>query len=142
MIQEIPTLEILPSAISRVRLDTGCACPNIQAASADGNQGGAGASNVQITFTLPAGVTFVSASIPPASQSPARTWNVSNLAAKSGPSTITVTARVAADVPIPSTLNHSAGVQTSSTELETLNNTQPVATFIQPFLIYLPLVQR
>jgi uncharacterized repeat protein (TIGR01451 family) len=107
-----------------------------------GNQGGAAADNAQVTFTLPAGVTFVSASEPPTSQSPQLTWNVGALLPKTGPNTITVTARVAVDVPIPSTLNHTVGAQTTSAELETLNNTQTVTTTVQPFMIYLPLVRR
>ncbi|MGQ0603650.1 MAG: DUF11 domain-containing protein [Anaerolineales bacterium] len=107
-----------------------------------GNQGGAAASNAQVSFTLPAEVTFVSASVPPTTPSPSLTWNVGNLASKSGPNTIIVTARVAADAPIPSTLSHTVSVQSTSAELETLNNTQSVITTVQPFMLYLPLARR
>lgn len=107
-----------------------------------GNQGGAPASDVQLTFTLPAEVTFVSATVPPTVTGSTLTWNPGSLAAKTGPYEIVVTGRISATAPIPSTFSHSAQIQCTTSELETLNNTQSVTTTVEPFFVRLPLIVR
>ncbi|MGH2537115.1 MAG: hypothetical protein ACRDHL_06955, partial [Candidatus Promineifilaceae bacterium] len=59
-----------------------------------GNRGGAAASDGLITATLPADLTFVSASQPPISTSPSLVWDVGDLPAGSGPLTIAVTVAI------------------------------------------------
>jgi uncharacterized repeat protein (TIGR01451 family) len=107
-----------------------------------GNQGGAPASDVQLSFTLPAEVSFVSVNVPPTTTGTTLTWNLGNLPAKTGPYEIVVTGRISSTVPIPSTFNHSAQIQCTTSELETLNNTESVTTTVEPFFVRLPLILR
>jgi uncharacterized repeat protein (TIGR01451 family) len=87
-----------------------------------GNRGGAAAANNLITHTLPAELTFVSASLPPISASPL-VWDVGSLPAKSGPFAIVVTATVSASAEPFTDLMLPVTITTTSAELEMVNNT-------------------
>ncbi len=103
------------------------------------NQGGAASHTPTLTLTLPADLTFVSASAPPASTNPL-IWNLGTLPAHSGPATIVVTATVAptatrgVELPL---LAQIAGTP----ELETLNNTFQFMLWIGQRL-FLPVTHR
>lgn len=105
-----------------------------------GNRGGAAASGVRITDTLPTELSFVDASPPPVTTLPL-IWEVGDVPAKSGPFTITVTATVDPAAPLFTTLTNTASIGAVSPELETFNNTAQAATFIG-HRIYLPVVMK
>ncbi len=106
-----------------------------------GNQGRVPAAGSQLTLTLPAGLTFVSASIDPSSNAPYPTWALGDLPAQSAPATLWVTLQVAATVPTLTPLAYSASILSTSTELETANNVSSGA--IDPSrLVYLPILER
>lgn len=107
-----------------------------------GNQGGAAAAEVTLTFTLPNDLSLVAASRPPTLSGPDLVWSLGSIAPQSGPTVITLTVQAAIDLPIPSNLSHELRVQTVSPELETLNNSQVVTTFIPYHLVYLPMANR
>jgi len=102
-----------------------------------GNRGGAAASGVRITDTLPASLSFVEANPPPVTTLPL-VWEVGELPAKSGPFTIVITATVAPAVMLGSTLTNTVTIGAISPEIETANNTTQAATFIG-YRIYLPI---
>ncbi|MBE7533287.1 MAG: DUF11 domain-containing protein [Chloroflexi bacterium] len=104
------------------------------------NRGGAAASGVTITYTLPAGMTFVSASVPPASTNPL-VWHLPDLPAKSGPLEILVTAQVNANTPAFTTLTSTAVITTNDPELELLNNQAEGHIYTATFR-YLPVILR
>ncbi|MCI0576533.1 MAG: hypothetical protein L0332_06220 [Chloroflexi bacterium] len=106
-----------------------------------GNRGGAAAGGTLITGTLPAGLTFVSASPPPVATSPNLVWNVGNLPAGSGPLTIAVTVMVNASVPPFTNLTIPFTIGQAGPELETANNSVAVIVFASR-RIYLPLIFR
>jgi uncharacterized repeat protein (TIGR01451 family) len=106
-----------------------------------GNGGGADATGVILTNTLPAELTFVDASLPPVSTSLVLIWEVGDLPAHSGPFTIVVTATVAPTTTLLSTLTTLFETHTASLELETANNTFQWSTFIG-YLLYLPIIRR
>lgn len=103
-----------------------------------GNRGGAAATGARITAELPAGLVFVSSTPPPSSSSPQLTWNVGNLAGKSGPFTISLTAR--ADPPVGlGAVTSTASIASQSAELETHNNNSQATTFVG-HTRYLPVI--
>jgi uncharacterized repeat protein (TIGR01451 family) len=104
-----------------------------------GNRGGAAASGVRITDTLPAELTFVTANLLPITATPSLVWDGGDLSAKSGSFTIVVTATVAPTVPLASTLTNTVAIEAISPELETFNNTTQAVTFIG-YRIYLPMI--
>lgn len=104
------------------------------------NRGGAAASGVTITYTLPAGMTFLSASVPPASTNPL-VWHLPDLPAKSAPFEILVTARVNANTPAFTTLTSTAVITTNDPELELLNNQAEGHIYTATFR-YLPIIMR
>jgi uncharacterized repeat protein (TIGR01451 family) len=106
-----------------------------------GNQGGATANSVQITDTLPAGLSFVSASLPPVATGSTLVWDVGDLAAKSEAFTLVVTATVDPTATTFSTLTNTMDITTATTELETANNTAQAATFVGR-RTYLPVIWR
>ena len=106
-----------------------------------GNQGGAPANGVFLTAILPADFSFVEASLPPITTTPALVWGVGTLAGKSGPYSITITATVAPTATTFVDLVTQADIATSSDELETANNIAQASTFIG-HRIYLPLIAR
>ncbi|MBX3057565.1 MAG: PD40 domain-containing protein [Anaerolineae bacterium] len=104
------------------------------------NRGGAAASGITITYTLPAGMTYLSASIPPASTNPL-VWHLPDLPAKSAPFEILVTARVNANTPAFTTLTSTAVISTTDPELELLNNQAEGHIYTATFR-YLPVILR
>jgi hypothetical protein len=107
-----------------------------------GNQGAFPAQDVILTTTLPEKITFVSADPAPSQvDGQVLTWNISSLEGRSGPFTIQITAIVAPDAELLSTLVGSVAIQTSSTELETANNTTPTYLFIGAKIL-MPMISR
>jgi len=107
-----------------------------------GNQGGAPASDVRVHFALPAGLTFVSASTPPTGTTPDLYWDVGALSGRSGPTTVTIVAQVAASVAAPAQLVHSARIESAAGQLETLNDQWQAVTVIEPYRVYVPTLFR
>jgi uncharacterized repeat protein (TIGR01451 family) len=105
-----------------------------------GNRGGALAAGTLLTYTLPAELAFVTASLPPVSTAPL-VWVLGSLAAGSGPFTLEVVARVSASAPALATVTSTAVISTSTLELEIVNNEARAVTFIGRFT-YLPLLSR
>jgi len=105
-----------------------------------GNLGGVPAQDVRITDTLPAGLAFLSASVPPTSTAPL-VWNVGDLAAGAGPYTIIVTATVAAGTPAWTTLVNTVTIGAATPEIERDNNTAVAPVFVG-YRLYLPLVAK
>lgn len=105
-----------------------------------GNQGDAAATSTTISHTLPAELTFLSASLPPISTSPL-VWDVGNLPAKSGPFTIVVTATVSPSADPFTDLTLPVSIATGSAELETANN---IADFVIHLIraLFLPIITR
>ncbi|MCC6603439.1 MAG: PD40 domain-containing protein [Anaerolineae bacterium] len=87
-----------------------------------GNRSSIDADDVSITAVLPPQLTFLSASLPPSSQSPGLTWNIGDLPANSGPISFTITARVKNTAQGLSNATSTVNITTSSTELEVFNN--------------------
>ncbi|MCI0398333.1 MAG: hypothetical protein L0322_25845 [Chloroflexi bacterium] len=105
-----------------------------------GNQGGVPASGVHITQTLPAGLNFVSASLPPISTAPL-VWDVGSLPAGSGPLTILVRVQVAPAAPPLTTLTSPVTIAPTGPELETANNDGEGHVFVGRRL-YLPVILK
>lgn len=125
-----------------VGLDTRPGLPNqqTQLTLIYGNQGGYPAGNNQLTLTLPPGLSFTSATTPPtAINGQTITWDLGNIPAGSGPTTIIVTVHVAPTAPFFNNLASQLTISTTSTELETANNTITGQTFIG-YLSYLPTI--
>lgn len=95
-----------------------------------GNSSSLLAADTTITLTLPAGLTYQSASISPTLIGNTLVWQLGNLPAGSGPQMITVTVEVAANTPYFSNLTSTATIVPAGTELETANNTAQTVTFI------------
>jgi uncharacterized repeat protein (TIGR01451 family) len=103
-----------------------------------GNQGSFPAQGVTLSVTLPDKLTFVSADPAPTSvNGQILSWDAGDLAGKSGPFTIQITATVAPDAELLSALNLSAAIQTTSNELETANNTAETQVIVEARM-YLP----
>ncbi|MGB3060974.1 MAG: DUF11 domain-containing protein, partial [Anaerolineae bacterium] len=105
-----------------------------------GNRGGATAAGVTISDTLPAGLTFIRANPPPNAGTPALTWNLGNLAARSGPFTIMIEARVPPTATTGSLINL-ATAATITPEIEQGNNTAAMTTTLTS-KIFLPIYVR
>ena len=105
-----------------------------------GNLGGVPATGVCLTDTLPAGVTFVSASVPPTSTAPL-VWDVGNLAAGAGPFTIIVTGTVEAGTPAWTTFANTVTIGAVTPEADKDNNTAVAQTFVG-YRLYLPLTMK
>ena len=101
-----------------------------------GNRGGAIAAGTLLTYTLPSDLAFVSASVPPISTLPL-VWNLDDLPARSEAFTLTVVTEVLPTAVAFSTLNSTAVIQSTTTELEALNNSAQGQTYIGQFA-YLP----
>lgn len=107
-----------------------------------GNRGGTTAVNNWLTFTLPSGVTFVSASIPPlTSTNTSLVWQLADLPGQGDVQTIVVTGTMSATaVPftsLPSTLT----IASQTAEIEIANNTITSQTFVGR-LAYLSLIHH
>jgi uncharacterized repeat protein (TIGR01451 family) len=105
-----------------------------------GNRGGAIATGTQLTYTLPAELSFVSANLPPISTSPL-VWDLGDLAAKSGLFTLSVVVEVEPTAVLHSTLVATATIHPAGPELETWNNHTQGNTFVG-CLMFLPLAMR
>ncbi|MBK8989523.1 MAG: PD40 domain-containing protein [Chloroflexi bacterium] len=105
-----------------------------------GNRGGAVAAGTRLTYTLPAELSFVSASVPPVSTSPL-VWELGELPAKSQPLTLSVVVQMSPTAVPFTTLTSTAVINPTGSELETLNNSAQGRTFIRR-LLYLPMLQR
>ncbi|HTP07693.1 MAG TPA: fibronectin type III domain-containing protein [Anaerolineae bacterium] len=104
-----------------------------------GNQGGALASNVQLTATLPAQLTFVTASVPPSSTTSSLVWNLGDLPAQNGPNTILITATVTPTITGVTVVSSTVDIATTAAELEMANNTQQTSMTIK-YNVFLPIV--
>lgn len=106
-----------------------------------GNRGAVDAVSGTLTATLPAGLTFVSASQPVTPTGSTLVWEVGELAAASQGETIYITATVNGAAISGSELAVSAEISSQTSELETANNTAQAAIYVGK-RIYLPLLQR
>lgn len=113
----------------------------VEYAIAYGNQGGADASNVVLTHTLPSELTFISASVPMTPTGSTLVWNLGDLPANADPQTIYVTATLSPDATLEDTLTGNLEIATDSTELEVANNVTQIKFFIGRKL-FLPLIHR
>jgi uncharacterized repeat protein (TIGR01451 family) len=105
-----------------------------------GNRGGAVAAGTRLTYTLPAELSFVSASLPPISTSPL-VWDLGDLSAKSEPMTLSVVVQVAPTAVPFTTLSSMAVLSAISTELELLNNSARGETLVS-HQVYLPVIHK
>jgi uncharacterized repeat protein (TIGR01451 family) len=105
-----------------------------------GNRGGTVATGVQLTYTLPAELIFVSASLPPISTSPL-VWDLDDVAATSEAHTLSVVVQIAPTAAGLVTLDSTAVIHTTAAELETLNNSAYGQTYVGRHN-YLPLIMR
>jgi hypothetical protein len=96
------------------------------------------AKGTRLTYTLPAELLFVSASLTPISTTPL-VWELGDLAARSGP--LTVTAQIAPTATPLSALTSTAVLQTDNAELERHNNSAQGRTWVARF-VYLPVIWR
>jgi Tol biopolymer transport system component len=102
-----------------------------------GNRSGTNSDNNVLTYTLPAEISFVSASVQPtAVNNSTLTWNLSTLPGQSSPFTIVVTGIVAPNTGTGTYLTSTAEIRTTA-EIETFNNTAQGSTYIGRFL-YIP----
>ncbi len=104
-----------------------------------GNRGGAPAANAPLALPLPAGLTFVSAAPAPTHD---LTWDLGDLAAKSGTCAVQLTAQIDPSVTIPHDLAGSASITSDASELETANNQAPLVARVPYYLIYLPALNK
>ncbi len=105
-----------------------------------GNRGGAIASNNLITFTLPADISFVSATIPPVTTSPL-VFNLGDFAANSAPGSFMITGLISPLAAPFTTLTSTAVISTDDPELELLNNQAEGRIYTATFR-YLPIIMR
>jgi uncharacterized repeat protein (TIGR01451 family) len=106
-----------------------------------GNRGGAPASDVRVTGTLPADLFFVAADPSPITTTPALAWDAHDLPAKSGPFSIVVTATMAPTATMWSNHTSTARIGSASTELELHNNEVRARVFVGRW-VHLPIVVR
>ena len=104
-----------------------------------GNQGGAPANGTMLELTLPAELSYVSASVEPVETSPALKWNLGDLA-RGASGTFSLTLAVAASVPLGVELSAPLSVSTSR-ELQTWNNTASLMVFTG-HRVYLPVTRK
>ena len=102
-----------------------------------GNRGAAPAATAELTDTLPAGLSFLSADPPPSSVTPFLTWQLGNLAAHAGPFTVVLHAQAAPDLPLGTTLTNELAIGSATAELETLNN-QAQAELSVGYAVFFP----
>jgi uncharacterized repeat protein (TIGR01451 family) len=95
------------------------------------NNGPAPAAGVSLMDTLPSGVTFVSSTPAPTSQSgQTLTWNLGSLAA-SASGQIALTLRSSADIALNTVLTNRATISTTSTDRDSSNNTDTADTGVR-----------
>lgn len=103
-----------------------------------GNRGQLFASDNQITVTLPANLSFVSASVAPVSTQPL-VWDVGDLAGGSNPAPIVVTLAVQGSAPSMVTRSISAELEGAIPEV-VLGNNQPVYVLFLGAKLFVPVV--
>jgi uncharacterized repeat protein (TIGR01451 family) len=106
-----------------------------------GNQGSVPADGSVLTVTLPAELSYVSASLPPIATTPSLVWDLGNLGANSGSSTILLTVAVSPSAVPLSNLTTMLTISTAAPEVETANNSYMVKTLVGGRL-YLPMMVR
>jgi hypothetical protein len=99
------------------------------------------AASGQVTLTLPAELSFVSASPPPDATEPMPIWAVGDLAGESGPLKIVVTATMTADYQPDHSVIVLAGLTSQTPEIEYSNNQDYVAIRVGRLLVF-PVVPR
>lgn len=87
-----------------------------------GNGGGGFAAGNMLTVTLPAGMSFVSADPAPVSAAPVLVWALTDMAGQTGQMSIQITATMEASSTLGSPLTVTAGIRTTTRELELANN--------------------
>lgn len=105
------------------------------------NAGGGAGEGVVLTNTLPAGITFISASIAPTVNGNTLIWNLGTIAPASGPQTIVVTVQVDANMGGLITLAQNATIAAANDEHYLSNNTASGIIDIR-IQICLPLIFR
>jgi uncharacterized repeat protein (TIGR01451 family) len=106
-----------------------------------GNQGAAPGSQVQLTATLPAQLTFVEASISPISATNSLVWDIGELLAQSGPNTILITATVTPTITGVTVVSNTVEIATTAAELEMANNAQQTSLIVK-YGVFLPIIAR
>ncbi len=106
-----------------------------------GNSSSIDANDVILTAVLPSELTYLNASVPPASQSPTLTWNIGDLPANSSTQSFTFTARVKNSAEGLTNAVSTVNVTTTTTELETLNNFSEHSLFVGT-RTYIPLISK
>jgi Tol biopolymer transport system component len=95
-----------------------------------GNRAGIPAAATAITMTLPAGLDYLEASIPPTIIGNQLVWQVGDVPAESTFGPIYVTVEVSASAPLFQNVTTNAEIVTSSPELEKLNNYSQVEMYL------------
>jgi hypothetical protein len=114
----------------------------VQLELAFGNHGVPPAVGNTVSYSLPNQLTFFSADPTPTSaDGQVLTWDVGDLAGHSGSFTIHITATLSTDAALLTTIEGSAQITTSSTELETANNTIQIPIFIGA-KVFVPVITR
>ena len=106
-----------------------------------GNRGSVAAPGAQVRDVLPAGVAYVGALPEPDQAGPTLVWEVGELAAGSGPSTIVVTATLPSAAAGGTTYTNTVEITSPLPERETSNNQAFAETWIGSRL-YLPLAVK
>ncbi|MFZ2098326.1 MAG: hypothetical protein WAV05_16975 [Anaerolineales bacterium] len=106
-----------------------------------GNHGGIPASSTVITLTLPLGLEFVDASLPPVAIGDQLVWQLVDLPPGSTFYPISITVEVASSAPLFNTVVTTVDIITSSPELEQLNNFSQSETYLG-YLTRLPFIRR
>ena len=106
-----------------------------------GNHGMVDSAGTTLTMTLPTGLSFVEASIPPDIMGQQLIWSMESLPANSGSYGIEITLVVDANIPLKETLFTNVDISTTISELEKWNNHAQSEIYIGS-LIYLPHIRR
>lgn len=106
-----------------------------------GNRGGMAASGVSLELTLPDGINFIDASLPPGSAA-AQTlhWDIGDLPARGATEVITLTVELDSAAPMATELSVSASIS-ASRELESANNSDCFILFSGE-RIFMPMLRR
>jgi hypothetical protein len=106
-----------------------------------GNRGMVDSVGTTITMTLPVGLSFVEASVPPEIKDKQLIWKLESLPPNSGPYAIEIILAVDANTPLAQTLVTNVDINPSISELEKWNNHSESEIYVGA-LIYLPLTRR
>ena len=95
-----------------------------------GNHGGQLASGTVLSYTLPAGMSFVDASVPPVQSGNILTWELGDLEARSNSNTIVITLAIDAGAMPGEYQTSLLEINAYTDELEIANNTLEVRTYV------------